>query len=119
MNCLFCRIAAGELPAKLIHEDDALVAFHDVNPQAPVHVLVVPRRHVASLAELAAGDDGEDAALGAALLAAASTVARAEGLAAPGRGYRVVANTGPQGGQSVEHLHLHVLGGRDLSWPPG
>ena len=118
-GCIFCRIVAGEIPATLVHADDRVIAFRDLHPQAPVHVLVVPRRHVASLAELAAGDGGEDAALGAALLAAASTVARAEGLAAPGRGYRVVANTGPQGGQSVDHLHLHVLGGRDLAWPPG
>ena len=118
-GCIFCRIVAGEIPATLVHADEHVIAFRDVNPQAPVHVLVVPRRHVASLVELAAGDGGDDAALGAALLAAASRVARAEGLAEPGRGFRVVANTGAEGGQSVDHLHFHVLGGRPLAWPPG
>jgi histidine triad (HIT) family protein len=118
-GCIFCRIVVGEIPATLVHADEQVIAFRDVNPQAPVHVLVVPRRHVASLAELAAGDGGDDAALGAALLSAASRVARAEGLAEPGRGFRLVANTGPEGGQSVDHLHFHVLGGRPLAWPPG
>jgi histidine triad (HIT) family protein len=118
-DCIFCRIAAGEIPATLVHEDARVIAFRDVNPQAPVHVLVVPRRHVDSLAALDADDGGEDAALGAALLAAVARVARAEGLDDPARGFRVVANTGPEGGQSVGHLHLHVLGGRTLAWPPG
>jgi len=117
-DCIFCRIVAGEIPANVVHSDERVIAFRDVNPQAPVHVLVVPRRHVESLAALAA-EDGEDADLAAALLAAANRVARAEGLAAPDRGFRVVANTGPHGGQSVDHLHLHVLGGRVLAWPPG
>ena len=118
-DCIFCRIVAGEIPATLVHADERVIAFRDVHPQAPVHVLVVPRRHVDSLAGLAADDAGEDAARAAALLAAAAQVARSEGLADPARGFRVVANTGPEGGQSVGHLHLHVLGGRRLAWPPG
>ncbi len=118
-DCIFCRIAAGEIPATFVHADARVIAFRDLDPQAPVHVLVVPRRHVASLADLAADDGGEDAALAAALLATARRVARAEGLDAPDRGFRLIANTGPEGGQSVGHLHFHLLGGRVLAWPPG
>ena len=118
-DCIFCRIATGEIPATLVHADERVIAFRDLNPQAPVHVLVVPRRHVGSLAELAADDDGEDAQLAAALLAVARRVVRAEGLTDPERGFRLVANSGPDGGQSVGHLHFHVLGGRVLAWPPG
>ena len=119
MSCVFCRIVAGEVPATFVHQDDTVVAFRDVTPAAPVHVLVVPRRHVPSLLGLAPGDGAIDAGLGTRLLEIVSRVARAEGLDAPGRGFRVVANTGPEGGQSVDHLHLHVLGGRALAWPPG
>jgi len=111
--CIFCRIVAGEIPATLVFSDDSVVAFRDVNPQAPVHVLVVPRTHVDSLADL------RDGATAAALLGAIRTIAEAEGLTAPARGFRVVANTGPEGGQSVDHLHFHLLGGRNLAWPPG
>ena len=117
--CIFCRIVAGEIPATYVHQDDAVIAFRDIEPRAPVHVLVVPRRHVASLLDLSPDAGGSDAALAARLLDVAARVARAEGLDAKGRGFRVVANTGPEGGQSVDHLHLHVLGGRALAWPPG
>jgi len=113
MSCIFCRIAEGSLPARTVLETDDLLAFHDLNPQAPTHVLVIPRRHLDSLAAL--GPD--DAGLAGALLAGAAEVARREGLE-PG-GYRVVTNIGEDGGQSVGHLHLHVLGGRPLGWPPG
>jgi histidine triad (HIT) family protein len=110
-TCLFCRIVRGELPVTPIAENDHAIAFRDINPQAPVHVLVVPRRHVASLAE--ATDPVE---LGAIALLAAE-VARSEGIAEAG--YRTVMNTGEDGGQTVHHLHLHLLGGRRLHWPPG
>lgn len=110
-NCLFCKIIAGEIPVKLIAENDLAVAFRDIAPQAPTHVLVVPRRHIASL-----NDAESTAELGAVVLLAAE-VARQEGIAESG--YRSVINTGSDGGQSVLHLHLHVLGGRSLAWPPG
>ena len=113
MNCLFCRIAAGELPAKLIHEDDVLVAFHDLNPQAPVHVLIVPRRHIGTLNELSAEDDE----LAGKMLRRAAVIARDLGIAA--RGYRTVVNCNHEAGQTVFHLHLHLLGGRPMHWPPG
>ena len=109
--CIFCRVVGGTIPAPLIASNAHGIAFRDLNPQAPSHVLVVPRRHVASLAEATDG-----AELGALLLLAAE-VARVEGL--DHTGYRVVANTGDDGGQSVQHLHLHVLGGRAMRWPPG
>lgn len=112
-NCLFCKIVAGHIPADVVYRDEHAVAFRDINPQAPVHVLVIPRAHVASLNEAAAGE-GE--AMGHLLLAAAA-VARQEGVAEGG--YRTVINTGAGAGQSVFHVHLHVLGGRPLSWPPG
>jgi histidine triad (HIT) family protein len=113
MSCLFCRIAAGELPAKLIHEDDSLVAFHDINPQAPVHVLIVPRRHIATLNDLSAEDDE----LVGKMLRRAAVIARDRGIAA--RGYRTVFNCNREAGQTVSHIHLHVLGGRPMHWPPG
>ena len=105
MDCVFCRIVAGELPSQQVREDERTLAFRDVSPQAPVHVLVVPKVHVASLWEL------EDPDLAGALLHAASEVARSEGLEA---GWRLIANTRDHGGQEVDHLHLHVLGGRPL-----
>jgi histidine triad (HIT) family protein len=111
-DCLFCRIVAGEIPSDRVYEDDAVVAFRDINPQAPTHVLVVPRRHVAD-AHAVTDDDGP---LLAALFAAVRRIADEAGL---GNGYRVVTNVGPEAGQSVFHLHLHVLGGRSMSWPPG
>ena len=119
MSCVFCRIAAGEVPATIVHQDDHVVAFRDMTPTAPVHVLVVPRRHVANLLQLADGAAESDPLLASRLLDAVARVARAEGLDAPGRGFRLVANTGPEGGQSVDHLHLHVIGGRAMTWPAG
>ena len=110
-ECIFCRIVAGTIPAVRVAENERGVAFRDLHPQAPVHVLVVPRRHVDGLAAAA---DGEE--LGA-LLLLAREVAEREGVAASG--YRVVTNCGTDGGQTVGHLHLHVLGGRALGWPPG
>ncbi|KAA6457196.1 histidine triad nucleotide-binding protein [Acidobacteria bacterium AB60] len=112
MDCLFCKIVAGKIPAKLIHDDEHCIAFLDINPQAPTHFLVVPREHVASLAR---GGSSHTALFGH-LLTTASAIARDRGLA---NGYRVVVNTGPDGGQTVDHLHVHVLGGRHLTWPPG
>lgn len=111
-DCLFCRIARGEIPAAAVAETPGAVAFRDVNPQAPVHVLVVPREHVASLDEASSRPD-----VLADVLALAAAVAREEGLATTG--YRTVINTGADAGQSVAHLHVHVLGGRPLAWPPG
>lgn len=111
-DCLFCRVVAGELPATLVRETDTTVAFRDLDPKAPTHVLVVPREHHADLAALTDADP----ALAADLLAAGVAVARQEGLA---DGYRLVLNTGADGGQTVFHVHLHVLGGRGLGWPPG
>jgi histidine triad (HIT) family protein len=113
MNCLFCRIVAGELPARVIHRDDTIVAFHDVNPQAPVHVLVVPVEHIATLNDLTPGHD----ALIGAMVRRAAAIAADLGLAA--RGYRTVFNCNREAGQSVFHVHLHLLGGRPMSWPPG
>jgi histidine triad (HIT) family protein len=112
-ECLFCRIVDGEIPARFVHRDERVVAFHDVNPQAPVHVLVVPVRHVTSLGTLTA----EDAELLAAMVDVIQVVTRETDIAESG--FRTVANTGTDGGQTVDHLHLHVLGGRRLSWPPG
>jgi histidine triad (HIT) family protein len=112
-DCLFCKIVARTIPAPLVYEDDLVVAFDDINPQAPIHTLVIPRKHVVSLAEL----QDSDAELLGRLLLVGSKVAKLKGIAEPG--YRVVVNTGSHGGQSVFHLHLHVLGGRHLAWPPG
>ena len=113
MDCLFCRIIAGEVPADIIHTDDRSIAFRDINPQAPTHILVVPREHIESLDEATQRDE---ATLGH-LLRVAARVANQEGLSESG--YRTVANTGAGVGQSVFHLHLHVLGGRQMNWPPG
>ncbi len=110
-SCLFCRIAQGEIPAKLVHANEHVVAFRDIDPKAPTHVLVIPRKHVASL------DEADDAALLGQILLGVAKVARDEGLM-PG-GYRTVINTGAGAGQSVFHVHAHVLGGRKLAWPPG
>lgn len=112
MDCLFCRIIAGEIPSAAVYQDEFAYAFSDIHPQAPVHVLVVPREHIRSLA--AAGKQQQDL-LGHLLLSAAE-IARQKGLA---EGYRVVVNTGEYGGQTVDHLHLHLLGKRALNWPPG
>lgn len=112
-DCLFCAIAVGDIPADLVHSDDEIVAFRDITPQAPVHVLVIPRAHHANAAALAAAD----AALAGRLLEVAGDIAAREGIA--DTGYRLVTNTGEGAGQSVHHVHIHVLGGRDLTWPPG
>jgi len=112
-DCLFCRIAEKTLPSKIVHEDDKCVAFDDVNPQAPTHVLVIPRKHVASFAELNEADSG----LLVHLMMTSNKIARQKGIAEGG--YRMVVNTGKNGGQTVFHLHLHVLGGRPMHWPPG
>jgi len=111
-DCLFCRIVTGEVSAKIVHEDDRTLAFHDVSPQAPTHVLVVPKAHHGDVTALADADP----ALLADVLAAAVAVARSERLDG---GFRLVVNTGSDGGQTVGHLHVHVLGGRALAWPPG
>jgi histidine triad (HIT) family protein len=112
-DCLFCRIAAGTIPARTVFSDEQVMAFDDIHPQAPVHVLVIPRRHVADLNDT----EGADHALMGRLLDVARRIAGERGLAE--KGFRVVTNTGPDGGQTVSHLHLHVLGGRPLGWPPG
>ncbi len=112
-DCLFCRIVSGEIPAKTVYEDELCVAFRDINPQAPVHLLVIPREHIESLAEVAPKDE---ATLGR-LMHVAAHVARDQGLTESG--YRTVINTGAGAGQSVFHLHIHVLGGRAMKWPPG
>ena len=111
-DCLFCRIVAGEIPATRLHEDDLVIAIRDINPQAPTHVLVMPIRHVASAADLG---DADGALLGR-LFGVAATLADREGLE---QGWRLVTNVGVDGGQSVDHLHLHLLGGRPMGWPPG
>jgi len=112
-DCLFCRIVAGDVPAQVVHESEHAVAFRDLNPQAPLHVLVVPRRHV----DNAAAVSRDDAEITADMLITARRVAEAEGVAESG--YRLVFNVGDDGGNTVGHLHLHVLGGRRLGWPPG
>ena len=113
MDCLFCRIIAGEIPADIVHTDNAAVAFRDINPQAPTHILVAPREHLESLDEATQRDE---ATLGH-LLRVAARVANQEGLSESG--YRTVINTGAGVGQSVFHLHVHLLGGRPMNWPPG
>jgi histidine triad (HIT) family protein len=111
--CVFCEIVAGRIPAKVAFQDEAVLAFHDVNPQAPVHVLVVPKRHVISLLDLAPADD----ALAGRLVRTARDLARELELGE--RGFRLVFNCGEDAGYSVFHIHLHLLGGRALGWPPG
>ena len=111
-DTIFGRIIRGEVPARIVHDDDRCLAFHDVAPQAPVHVLVIPKRPIASLAEVTEADAG----LLGHLVFVATQLARTLGL---GDGYRLVVNCGRDGGQSVDHLHVHLLGGRPLGWPPG
>jgi histidine triad (HIT) family protein len=112
-ECIFCKIVARTIPAALLYEDDLVVAFDDVNHQAPTHTLVIPRQHVGSMTELQESDVG----LLGRLMLVGNKIAKQKGIA--GDGYRLVVNTGAHGGQSVFHLHLHVLGGRHLAWPPG
>jgi histidine triad (HIT) family protein len=113
MDCLFCKMIAGQIPTKKVYEDEKTFAFHDINPQAPTHVLIVPKRHIPSLNELGPGDDqivGE-------LARRAAAIAKERGIAAGG--YRTVFNTNRDAGQTVFHIHLHLLGGRSMQWPPG
>jgi histidine triad (HIT) family protein len=112
MNCIFCKIAAGSILSAKVYEDERFFAFRDIDPKAPVHILVVPKAHVADALEGAA-----QPGLMEGLMAAAAKIARQEGLESGG--FRLVINTGADGGQSVEHLHLHILGGRPMAWPPG
>jgi histidine triad (HIT) family protein len=112
MPCLFCKIVAGEIPSKMVFEDHLTYAFRDIHPQAPTHVLVVPRKHIGSLAEAGV----EDQELLGYLHLVAANIAETEGLS---HGFRTVINTGSDGGQTVDHLHIHLLGGRAMVWPPG
>ena len=112
-TCLFCRIVADEIPSTRVFEDDLLIAFRDIAPRSPTHILLVPREHIASAATLTEAD----AALLGRIFATAAGIARSEGIA--DSGYRIVTNIGEWGGQSVDHLHFHLMGGRPFSWPPG
>lgn len=112
-DCIFCRIADGDIPATVVRQDEHTVAFRDLDPKAPLHVLVIPRKHIASINDIA----DADAAVMGALLIAARDVAASEGIAESG--YRLVVNTGAAANQTVHHVHLHVMGGRDMRWPPG
>ena len=112
-DCLFCKILAGEIPAELVYESDTAVAFRDINPQAPTHVLVIPRKHISTINDITADDE----AVVGSLYSAAREIAAAEGISDDG--YRAVMNCNEGAGQSVFHIHLHVLGGRPMTWPPG
>jgi histidine triad (HIT) family protein len=112
-DCLFCRIVDGNLSADIVYEDDSLVAFRDINPKAPTHILLIPRRHIATMNDLQNGDE----TLVGELFLGAARIAADEGLAADG--YRVVMNCNEAAGQSVFHIHLHLMGGRTMTWPPG
>ncbi len=111
--CIFCRIAAGEVPADVVYQDDLVVAFRDITPRAPTHLLVVPRKHIPSLSDV----DASDEALVGHIVQVAAQLAKSEGVGESG--FRIVANCGLQAGQSVDHVHFHLLGGRALGWPPG
>ena len=112
-DCLFCKIAKGDIPSNKVYEDDIMLAFHDIAPEAPVHVLVIPKKHISSISAL----EEADAAIVGAIMLRIKALADELGIAEDG--YRVVANTGKNGGQTVPHLHFHILGGRNLEWPPG
>lgn len=112
-DCLFCKIIAGKIPGTFVHQDETLVAFKDINPQAPLHVLIVPRKHIATMNDLTEDDD----ALVGSLFRRAAALAREHGFEQ--RGYRTVFNTNREAGQTVFHIHLHLLAGRGLGWPPG
>ena len=112
-NCLFCKIAGGQIPSNIVYQDEDVVAFEDINPQAPHHILLIPRRHISSIADLTEEDD---ALLGKLFMV---TTRLAHKLGLDERGYRFVTNVGPDAGQSVFHLHFHLLGGRKFTWPPG
>jgi len=110
-SCIFCRIARGEIPAQMVANNKEIMAFKDLNPQAPVHILIIPKKHIKSL------DDATDSDLLGRMMTLAAAIARQEKIAKSG--YRTVINTGADGGQSVDHLHIHLLGGRHMTWPPG
>lgn len=112
MDCVFCKIAAGEIPSKKVYEDDQILAFCDLEPQAPVHILLIPKKHIGSAAEVTP----ENSAVVAHIFEVAARLAKENKL---DRGFRIVCNTGTDGGQSVPHLHFHLLGGRSMKWPPG
>jgi len=112
-DCLFCRIVAGEIPSTRVHDDELVIAFRDIAPRAPTHILLIPRRHIPSAADLVEADGP----LLGRLFAVAAALARSEGIADDG--YRLVSNVGRWGGQSVDHLHFHLMGGRSFTWPPG
>jgi histidine triad (HIT) family protein len=112
-DCLFCKIVEGKIPATIVHQDDRLIAFKDVNPQAPLHVLIIPRRHVATLNDLQSGDDG----LVGEMVRRAAAIAAEHGY--DKSGYRTVFNCNADAGQTVWHIHLHLLAGRRIGWPPG
>ncbi len=113
MNCLFCKIIAGDIPSAKVYEDDLVYAFRDIEPQAPVHILIIPKEHISSANELT----DENASIVGHIFAVAAKIAKDEGIA--DGGYRIVNNCGEDGGQTVKHLHFHMLGGRSLAWPPG
>ena len=113
MDCLFCKIINGEIPSSKVYEDELVYAFRDIEPQAPVHILIIPKEHIASANELIE----ENASVVGHIFAVAAKLAKAEGIAEGG--YRIVNNCGEDGGQTVKHLHFHMLGGRSLDWPPG
>lgn len=113
MNCIFCNIAQGELPTTRLFEDSEIMAFHDINPQAPTHMLVIPKRHIATIDDT----DSKDELLLGRMVLAAKKLAKQEGLS--DHGYRLVFNVNSGGGQEVYHIHLHILGGRQMHWPPG
>ena len=113
MDCLFCKIARGEIPAKIVYQDEKLTAFRDVAPQAPVHILIIPVQHFSTIKELTP----QDRTLVGDMVLLANRLAKEEGLS--DNGYRLVVNCGPQGGQTAYHVHMHLLGGRDMGWPPG
>ncbi|HET6515949.1 MAG TPA: histidine triad nucleotide-binding protein [Thermodesulfovibrionales bacterium] len=112
-DCIFCKIISRKIPARIVREDDSILAFEDINPQAPMHVLVIPKKHIATTLEIGEGDH----VLIGSLFKTANEIARERGLAE--RGFRLVMNTNPESGQTVYHIHLHLLGGRHMHWPPG
>ena len=113
MSCIFCKIVAGEIPSEILYQDDDVLCFRDVAPQAPTHMLVIPKKHIGSIAEL----DNSDMNLAGKILVTATQMAKEQGISESG--YRVAMNCGDEGGQTVGHIHMHVMGGRQLGWPPG
>lgn len=112
-NCIFCKIISGEIPAKKVFENDNIIAFNDINPEAPVHILIIPKKHIASVNDITE----QDINIIGEIFLAAKEIAKSQGVSEDG--YRVVTNCGEKAGQSVQHLHYHLLGGRNLKWPPG